>query len=114
MENFLWRHLIKNLTIGISPIAILLLAAVFLSAVMPVLAQPTGGPAAGTLPQLPPGQSLGIFLGIPTVPNLRDVGGYETRTGTIVARGLAYRSDTFNPMTAEDIKKLESVGLKND
>jgi protein-tyrosine phosphatase len=69
---------------------------------------------SGTLPQLPPGQSLGIALGIPTVPNLRDVGGYKTRTGAIVARGLAYRSDTFNPMTAEDIMKLERVGLKND
>jgi protein-tyrosine phosphatase len=114
MENFLWRHLINTLSIGISLIAILLLAAVFLSAAMPVLAQPTGGPTAGTLPQLPPGQSLGIFLGLPTVPNLRDVGGYETRTGAIVVRGLAYRSDTFNPMTAEDIKKLESVGLKNN
>jgi hypothetical protein len=42
-------------------------------AAMPVLAQPTSGPAAGTLPQLPPGQSLGIALGTPTVPNLRDL-----------------------------------------
>jgi Tyrosine phosphatase family len=71
-------------------------------------------PAAGTLPLLPPGQSLGIALGIPTVPNLRDVGGYKTRGGAIVACGLAYRSDTFNPMTAEDIGKLGRVGLKND
>jgi hypothetical protein len=38
-----------------------------LLAAMPVLAQPTGGPPAGTLPLLPPGQSIGIFLGIPTV-----------------------------------------------
>ncbi|MGA8017358.1 MAG: tyrosine-protein phosphatase, partial [Desulfobacterales bacterium] len=29
-------------------------------------------------------------------------------------RGLAYRSDTFNPMTAEDIKKLGRLDLKND
>ncbi|MEJ2058525.1 MAG: tyrosine-protein phosphatase, partial [Desulfofustis sp.] len=70
-----------------------------LLAAMPVLAQSIGGPAAGTLPQLPPGQSLGIALGIPTVPNLRDIGGYKTRDGAIVARGLAYRSDTFNPMS---------------
>ena len=85
-----------------------------LLAVVPVPAQTTSGSAAGTLPQLPPGQSLGIFLGIPTVPNLRDVGGYKTRNGAIVARGLAYRSDTFNPMTAEDIKKLGRLDLKND
>lgn len=85
-----------------------------LLAAMPVLSQPIGGSAAGTLPQLPPGQSLGNLLSIPTVPNLRDVGGYKTRSGAIVARGLAYRSDTFNPMTAEDIKKLERLSLKND
>ena len=67
-----------------------------LLAAMPVLAQPTGGPPAGTLPQLASGQSLGIALGIPTVPNLRDVGGYKTRDVAIVAIELAYRSDTFN------------------
>jgi protein-tyrosine phosphatase len=66
------------------------------------------------LPQLAPGQSLGIALGIPTVPNLRDVGGYKTAGGATVVRGLAYRSDTFNPMSAADIKKLERIGLKND
>jgi protein-tyrosine phosphatase len=85
-----------------------------LLAAMPVLAQSIGGPAAGTLPQLPPGQSLGIALDIPTVPNLRDIGGYKTRDGAIVARGLAYRSDTFNPMSAKDIKKLGRLDLKND
>ena len=68
----------------------------------------------GSLPKLAPGQSLGRALDIPTVPNLRDVGGYKTQDGAIVARGLAYRSDTFNPMSPEDIKKLERVGLKND
>jgi protein-tyrosine phosphatase len=70
--------------------------------------------SAGAVPELPPGQSLGIALGIPTVPNLRDVGGYRTRDGATVARGLAYRSDTFNPMSPEDIKKLARLVLKND
>jgi len=66
------------------------------------------------LPKLEPGQSLGLALDLPTVPNLRDVGGYKTRDGKTVARGIAYRSDTFNPMSAEEIKKLERLDLKND
>lgn len=68
----------------------------------------------GSLPQLAPGQSLGIALGIATVPNLRDVGGYTTQDGMTVARGLAYRSDTFNPMSAGDISELERLELKDD
>jgi len=68
----------------------------------------------GALPQLAPGQSLGLALDIPPVPNLRDVGGYKTRDGATVARALAYRSDTFYPMTAGDDKKLEVLQLKND
>ena len=70
--------------------------------------------ATEVVPVLAPGQSLGIALDIPPVPNLRDVGGYETRDGATVARGLAYRSDTFHPMTAEDDKRLAILGLKND
>src|ERR1700688_3607101 len=63
-----------------------------------ILVTPVPGSAqtTGSLPQLAAGQSLGIALGIPTVPTLRDVGGYKTRYGATVARGLAYRSDTFN------------------
>jgi protein-tyrosine phosphatase len=70
--------------------------------------------SAAALPQLAPGQSLGKALQIPTVPNLRDLGGYKTKDGMIVRHGLVYRSDTFNPMNATDIKRLERLELKND
>jgi len=69
---------------------------------------------ASSLPKVSAGQSLGIALGISPVPNLRDVGGYKNREGSVIVRGLAYRSDTFNPMSSEDIKKLELLNLKND
>lgn len=66
------------------------------------------------VPGLAPGQSLCIALDMPTVPNLRDVGGYQTRDGRIVARGIAYRSDTLSPMSADEIKKLALLALRND
>jgi protein-tyrosine phosphatase len=70
--------------------------------------------SAEPLPQPPPGGSLGLALGVASVPNLRDMGGYQTRDGGEVARGLVYRSDAFIGMSAEDIKKVEPLGLKND
>ncbi|MGV8075039.1 MAG: tyrosine-protein phosphatase [Syntrophobacteraceae bacterium] len=71
---------------------------------IPVLAQQSN------VAQLSPGLSLGID----SVPNLRDVGGYETRGGKLVRRGLAYRSNQLNPVTPEDLKKIASLNLKYD
>jgi len=44
---------------------------------------------AKSMGEMAPGQSLGI----PSVPNLRDLGGYKTESGAIVAKGLVYRSN---------------------
>jgi hypothetical protein len=70
--------------------------------------------SARALPRLEPGQSLGLALGMQTVPNLRDVGGCETSDDETVARGIAYGSDAFNPMSAQEIKGLKRLALKND
>jgi len=55
-----------------------------------------------------PGQSLGIA----SVPNLRDLGGYRTSKGATVASGLAYRSNQLNGISQDDMKKLSKLGLK--
>ena len=57
-----------------------------------------------------PGQSLGIA----SVPNLRDMGGYETNDGATVVRGLVYRSNQLAKISPEDMEKIAQLGLKND
>ena len=89
-------------------------AAIVWASVLLVWAIGSAQTPAGSLPRLAAGESLGQALGIATVPNLRDLGGYSTKDGASVARGRVYRSDTFNPMSAGDLKKLALLGLKND
>lgn len=57
-----------------------------------------------------PGQSLGIA----SVPNLRDLGGYKTSDGATVVHGLVYRSNQLAPISPEDMNKFGQLGLKND
>lgn len=57
----------------------------------------------------PPGQSLGIA----SVPNLRDVGGYKTSGGAAVAEGLVYRSNQLSGISPGDMQKLANLKLKN-
>jgi len=56
----------------------------------------------------------GISLGIASVPNLRDLGGYETNDGATVVRGLVYRSNQLAKISPEDMEKIAKLGLKND
>ena len=72
-------------------------------------------------PQLEAGQSMGRALGIASVPNLRDVGGYRTDDDGIVARGLVYRSDTLTGVNDADYKppfpltaKMNKLTIKVD
>ncbi len=63
---------------------------------------------------LAPGQSLGIFLDIIPEPNLRDLGGYVTKSGNVVARGKVYRSNEFFAIDAENLIKLQQLKLRSD
>ena len=90
-----------------------LFRAAFVAAVL-VMPSAYAGTTSDRLPTLAPGASLGLALGMETVPNLRDVGGYKTADGKTVARGITYRSDTFNPMSDAEIDKLGLLMLKND
>lgn len=56
----------------------------------------------------------GVSLGIATVPNLRDLGGYETKGGATVVRGLVYRSNQLAGISPEDMEKIAKLDLKND
>jgi len=69
---------------------------------------PMLGPGAGT-PEIKPGQSLGIE----SVPNLRDLGGYTTSDGATVASGLVYRANQLSGITAADMDDLAAIGLEN-
>jgi protein-tyrosine phosphatase len=67
-------------------------------------------PGAATATVAKPGQSLGIE----SVPNLRDLGGYKTSDGATVASKLVYRSSQLTDISAGDMKKLANLNLKTD
>lgn len=54
----------------------------------------------------------GQSLGVASVPNLRDLGGYMTADGKRVASGLVYRSNQLSGIPAPDMEKLAKLGLK--
>jgi len=56
----------------------------------------------------------GLSIGIASVPNLRDLGGYETTKGATVVKGLVYRSNQLSPISPDDMKKFAELNLKND
>ena len=56
----------------------------------------------------------GLSLGISSVPNLRDLGGYKTKGGATVVRGLVYRSNQLAKISPKDMEKIAKLGLKNE
>ncbi|NEW97137.1 tyrosine-protein phosphatase [Rhodopseudomonas sp. BR0G17] len=77
------------------------------------ISAPVGAQALSASLGLAPGESLGHALELSAATNLRDLGGYRTGDGKTLVRGLVYRSDVFNPMTAPDLTKLGLVGLRS-
>ncbi len=63
---------------------------------------------------LDPRRSPGLGLGITSVPNLRDLGGYRARDGCVVRTGLVFRSGQLNPITAQDLELVALLHLKCD
>jgi protein-tyrosine phosphatase len=54
----------------------------------------------------------GQSLGIKSVPNLRDLGGYKTGDGKTVTAGLVYRSNQLHHISPDDMKKIAALNLK--
>jgi protein-tyrosine phosphatase len=55
----------------------------------------------------------GCAIGIAAVPNMRDVGGWPTRDGRQVRRGLVYRSTQLNQLTGADMATFEALGIRS-
>ena len=45
-------------------------------------------------------------------PNLRDVGGYETRDGRTIKWGQVYRTGELSELTDTDVARLDSLGIR--
>ena len=63
--------------------------------------------------QTPSTAQPGKNIGISSIPNLRDLGGYQTSDGKTITTGLVYRSNQLSGIPPIDMEKLEALGLKN-
>ena len=68
----------------------------------------TDGPFVARVTDAAPGQSLGIV----SIANLRDLGGYTTQSGLVVRKGLLYRSNQLRRISIDDMKRIAALGLK--
>lgn len=61
-----------------------------------------------------PDAAPGTKLDIPSIVNLRDIGGYKTSDGSVVRKKLLYRSGALGRCSSEDLTKLGALSLKCD
>ena len=54
----------------------------------------------------------GRRIDIPSVPNMRDIGGYATATGGRVRTGQLYRSTELNHLQGEDLERFAGLGIR--
>jgi protein-tyrosine phosphatase len=52
-------------------------------------------------------------MGIVSVPNMRDLGGWTTRGGGRVRRGLVYRSTELNQLAGADMTTFAALGVRS-
>lgn len=58
-------------------------------------------------------KEAGVSLGLESVVNLRDMGGYKTKNDQTIRYGKLYRSNQLSGVSTEDMKVLASLDLKN-
>jgi protein-tyrosine phosphatase len=73
--------------------------------------QPKRYPPASTLVTYR-GDPQERLLPLPSLPNLRDFGGYPTRDGRRVRRGLLYRAASLAHLSDADLAQVEALGLR--
>jgi protein-tyrosine phosphatase len=59
-----------------------------------------------------PAPRAGERIAIPSLLNLRDVGGYATRDGGVVRHGVLFRSAGLGQMTDEDAETFAALGVR--
>jgi protein-tyrosine phosphatase len=59
-------------------------------------------------------QGEGQSLGIASVPNLRDLGGYATAEHARVRDQVLYRSNQLAPISPQDRERIAALGLRSD
>lgn len=56
--------------------------------------------------------AAGAAIAVPSVPNLRDLGGWPTADGGRTRRGLVYRSTELHELADPDVPRLTGLGLE--